>query len=300
MIHLFYNELYHLDLPIDHRFPMLKYPLIQEQLLYEETFETHNFVSPRSATNAQIGFVHTTEYIHKLENELLSRNEIRRTGFPYSKALVQREKIIAGGTIDATYSALQHRIAFNLAGGTHHAYPEHGEGFCIFNDIAIAATEYRTHNPNHPILIIDLDVHQGNGTAHIFKNTPEVFTFSIHGAKNYPLHKEKSDLDIAVEEGITDSQYLALVSLHVNQLIQNHKPQMVYYLAGVDILNTDKLGKIGVSKATCRERDIIVLQQLRKHNIPVVVVMGGGYAHRLADIVDAHCNTFRVAKNIFE
>ncbi|MFO7863027.1 MAG: histone deacetylase [Salinivirgaceae bacterium] len=300
MIHLYYNELYHLDLPADHRFPMQKYPLIQEQLLYEETFDACNFVSPKPASNIQIGRVHTTEYIKKLENGLLTRKEIRRTGFPYSKALVQREKTISGGTIDATSSALQQGIAFNLAGGTHHAYPDHGEGFCLFNDIAIAATEYRIQNPNHRTLIIDLDVHQGNGTAHIFQNTPEIFTFSIHGAKNYPLHKEKSDFDIAVNEDITDSQYLELVSLHTNQLIKSHKPHIVYYLAGVDILNTDKLGKIGVSKATCRERDIIVLEQLHKHSIPVVVVMGGGYAHRLADIIDAHCNTFRVAKTIYE
>jgi acetoin utilization deacetylase AcuC-like enzyme len=300
MIKVFCNDNYHLELPPNHRFPMEKYRLIQEQLLYEGTFTTEQFISPQPAKYEQINRVHIAEYINKLEKGLLTKHEIRRSGFPYSKALVIREKLITGGTIEATKSALEYGVAFNLAGGTHHAYPDHAEGFCIFNDIAVAATDYIHYNPNHKVLIIDLDVHQGNGTAYIFQNESRVYTFSMHGAKNYPLHKEKSDLDIELPDDITDEQYLELVKTNVYQLIESVKPNFVYYLSGVDILANDTLGKVSISMSACRERDIIVFEALYNKSLPVAVSMGGGYADRIRDIVEAHCNTYRVASNIYD
>ncbi|PLX18570.1 MAG: histone deacetylase [Salinivirgaceae bacterium] len=300
MIEVFCNDHYHLELPPNHRFPMEKYRLIQEQLIFEGSFTSEQFVSPEAATFEQINRVHNAEYIEKLEKGLLTKHEIRRSGFPYSKDLVIREKLITGGTINATKSALENGVTFNLAGGTHHAYPDHAEGFCIFNDVAVAASEYLNINPTHKVLIIDLDVHQGNGTAFIFQNEPRVFTFSMHGAKNYPMHKEKSDLDIELPDDITDEQYLRLVKSNVNQLIEFVKPDFVYYLSGVDILVNDTLGKVSISMAACRERDIIVFEALHQKGLPVAVSMGGGYANRIRDIVEAHCNTYRVAKHIFE
>jgi acetoin utilization deacetylase AcuC-like enzyme len=300
MIKVFCKDEYHLELPPNHRFPMEKYRLIQEQLIFEGTFTEQQFISPNPATFDQLTRVHEKEYIKKLENGLLTKHEIRRSGFPYSKALVTREKLITGGTIDATQAALENGIAFNLAGGTHHAYPDHAEGFCIFNDIAVAASDYLNDNPSHKILIIDLDVHQGNGTAFIFKNESRVFTFSMHGARNYPLHKEKSDLDIELQDDISDKDYLKLVETNVKQLIEDVHPNIVYYLSGVDILINDTLGKVSISMAACRERDIIVLEALHKNDIPCVVSMGGGYAKRIRDIVEAHCNTYRVAANIYD
>lgn len=213
--------------------------------------------------------------------------------------MVEREILITGGTIDATRNAMQNGIAFNLAGGTHHAYPDHGEGFCIYNDIAIAAKNYLKENPNHRILIIDLDVHQGNGTAHIFKNEPRVFTFSIHGEKNYPLHKEQSDRDIPLPEETNDTTYLNIVRTNTEELVNKVSPHMVYYLSGVDILDNDKLGKLNISLNAVKERDSIVLSHLQLQRIPVAVAMGGGYSSRLRDIIEAHCNTYRVAKDLF-
>lgn len=299
MIRIFFNEHYHLELPPGHRFPMDKYRLTREQLIYEGTFTKSQFISPKAVTRARLEAVHDKNYIDKLNNGALSHREIRRSGFPYSKALVRREEMITGGTIEATYSALQSGVAFNLAGGTHHAYPDHAEGFCIYNDIAVAAVDYLKHFPGHRILIIDLDVHQGNGTAYIFRNKRSVFTFSMHGHKNYPLHKEKSDLDISLNDTTTDSQYLEILYDNLPGLIEKIKPDLVFYQSGVDILVNDKLGKVSISIAACRERDMMVFEMLSQKNIPVAVSMGGGYSERMRDIVEAHCNTFRVANNIY-
>lgn len=296
---LFYDERFHLKLPEGHRFPIEKYPLIKQQLIYEGSFTESDFVLPKMATEQQLARVHEMEYIEKINTGTLSKSEIRRMGFPYSTALAEREKLITGATIDATYSAINKGIAFNLAGGTHHAYPDHGEGFCIFNDIAVAASDYIHHHPTHKVLIIDLDVHQGNGTAHIFANESRVFTFSVHGEKNYPLHKENSDRDIALPENTTDTQYLHIVNEQVTELVDFLKPDFVYYLAGVDIFENDKLGRLNISLPAIKQRDTIVFEILQKRKISVAVSMGGGYAHRLRDIVEAHCNTYRVAKALY-
>ncbi len=299
MIQIFFNDQYHLDLPEGHRFPMDKYRLIKSQLVYEGTFDEEHFTSPLPASYNQLIRVHEPGYIEKLNHGTLTRHEIRRMGFPYSKALVAREEVITGGTIDATYKALENGVSFNVAGGTHHAYPDHGEGFCIYNDIAVAAMDYLQKYPNHQILIIDLDVHQGNGTAKIFQENDQVFTFSMHGAKNYPLHKENSDLDIALPYTTTDLEYLNLLKTNLNRLIEIVRPDLVYFQSGVDILANDLLGKVSISMAACRDRDIMVFQKLVARGIPVAVSMGGGYSSRLRDIVEAHCNTYRVAEHFY-
>ncbi|HKK60300.1 MAG TPA: histone deacetylase [Salinivirga sp.] len=300
MIQIFFDEKYHLELPPKHRFPMDKYRLTKAQLIYEGTFTESNFISPKPATQKQLVAIHDQAYIDKLNSGNLTRHEIRRSGFPYSRDLVLREESITGGTIAATYAAMKEGVSFNLAGGTHHAYPDHAEGFCIYNDIAVAARDYLHKFPNNQILVVDLDVHQGNGTAHIFKDEPRVFTLSVHGEKNYPMHKEQSDLDIPLSDTTTDRQYLEIVQENLVELIDRVKPDFIYFQSGVDILVNDKLGKVSISMSACRERDMIVFETLYTKGIPTAVSMGGGYADRLRDIVEAHCNTFRVAKHLYE
>jgi acetoin utilization deacetylase AcuC-like enzyme len=213
--------------------------------------------------------------------------------------LIKRGKVIAQGTVDCAYFAKVDGVALNVAGGTHHAYADRGEGFCVFNDIAIASNLLLHRKDASQILVIDLDVHQGNGTAHIFKNEKRVFTFSMHGERNYPLRKEKSDLDIGLPDGTKDEFYLQQLKSVLPSLIEKIQPDMIFYLSGVDVLESDKLGRLSLSKKGCKERDRFVLNLCKESRIPVAVSMGGGYSHRIADIVDAHCNTFRLAQEIF-
>jgi acetoin utilization deacetylase AcuC-like enzyme len=243
---------------------------------------------------------HTEEYVNKLLNQTLSPAEIRRIGFPQSPELVNRELIITQGTIDATQYALENGVSLNVAGGTHHAFADRGEGFCLLNDMAIAANYLLREKQSKKILIIDLDVHQGNGTAHLMQNEPRVFTFSMHGAANYPFHKETSDLDIPLADGTDGKTYLAILSDVLPKLFKDVKPDFVFYLSGVDILSTDKLGKLAVSLEDCKQRDRMVFQQAKSLDIPVVVALGGGYSPDIKVIVDAHCNTFRLAMDIFD
>ena len=207
--------------------------------------------------------------------------------------------MINQGTIDCAEYALQYGIAMNIAGGTHHAFTDRGEGFCLLNDIAMAAHYLLNHKNFSKILVVDLDVHQGNGTAQIFRNDPRVFTFSMHGAHNYPLQKEKSDLDIPLPDGTDDTFYLNLLKKHLPQIIDDFEPEFVFFQSGVDVLATDKLGKLGMTIAGCKERDRIVLTTCKQNNLPVVASMGGGYSERIAYIVDAHANTYRLAQSIF-
>jgi acetoin utilization deacetylase AcuC-like enzyme len=244
-------------------------------------------------------YTHDKAYLDKLLQQKLSPSEQRKIGFPQSPALIQRELIIAQGTIDAALYALNNEIALNIAGGTHHAFAERGEGFCILNDIAIAANYLLRTQLRSKILIIDLDVHQGNGTAKLMENEPRVFTFSMHGAANYPFHKEKSDLDIGLQDGTTSDVYLSLLGEALPNLIESVQPDFAFYLAGVDILSTDKFGKLKVSIEGCKQRDAFVFALLKKHQIPVTVVLGGGYSPDVKIIVEAHCNTFRLAVELF-
>lgn len=299
MLKIAWSEIYVHPLPPEHRFPMEKYALLPEQLLYEGTIRAENFFKPSNLREANILATHTQEYWQRLKNLQLSKAEIRATGFPLSEALVARETMIAQGTIQCAEFALQYGIAFNVAGGTHHAFTNRGEGFCLLNDIAIAANYLLMNKLAKKIIVIDLDVHQGNGTAEIFRNQAEVFTFSMHGEKNYPLRKEKSDLDIGLPDGATDAYYLKILQDILPQLIDNQQPDFLFYLAGVDVLATDKLGRLGMSREGCKKRDAFVLNLAKKYNLPICVSMGGGYSPKISDIVEAHANTYRLAQEIF-
>jgi len=282
-----------------HRFPMIKYELIPEQLLYEGLINSDSFFSPKKLDEDIILLTHEQNYWDRLRDLKLSDAEIRRSGFPLSASLVERETRIARGTIDGSIYALEHGIAFNIAGGTHHAGSNWAEGFCLLNDQAIAANYLLNRFLASRILIIDLDVHQGNGTAEIFKNEERVFTFSIHAEKNFPFRKERSNLDIGLQDGISDNEYLNLLTTNLNTVIESFKPDFIFYLAGVDVLATDKLGKLNLSRNGCKQRDRMVLSYCRSLKIPVQVSMGGGYSPKITDIVEAHCNTFRVANDLY-
>jgi acetoin utilization deacetylase AcuC-like enzyme len=299
MLKIAWSEIYAHPLPENHRFPMIKYNLIPEQLTYEGTVTDDNFFEPVPLEEEYILNTHDETYWHRLKYRLLSRSEIRRTGFPMSEQLIQREITIMQGTLQAALYALEYGVAFNIAGGTHHAFTDRGEGFCLLNDIAIAANYLLEQGHVSKVLVVDLDVHQGNGTAQIFRDKPEVFTFSMHGAKNYPMHKEESDLDIALPDGTEDDAYLTQLTENFYRLLDKVQPDFVLYQSGVDVLKSDKLGRLGMSIAGCRERDRIVLKRCKQYGIPVALSMGGGYARQIAHIVEAHANTYRLAQEIF-
>lgn len=299
MVKIAWHPLYAHPLPEGHRFPMLKYELIPEQLLHQGMITDHNLFEPGLLTDDIILLSHQKEYWTQLKELSLPEKEQRRIGFPLTRQLVEREVRIAKGTIDGALYAQQFGIAFNIAGGTHHAGSNWGEGFCLLNDQAIAANYLLNKGLANRILIIDLDVHQGNGTAEIFCNEPRVFTFSMHGEKNFPFRKEQSDLDISLEDGIRDEGFLAKLNSAL-PLLLGQKPDFIFYLSGVDVLESDKFGKLALSKKGCRERDRIVLQFCKDNNLPVQVSMGGGYSPNIKDIVDAHCNTFKIGLDIFE
>lgn len=300
MIKIAYHPIYAHPLPEGHRFPMLKYELIPAQLLHIGAITQENLFAPEPVVEQEILSTHDADYWRSLRDLTLPAKEQRRIGFPLSAQLVERELRITQGTILGTQYALQSGISFNVAGGTHHAGSNWGEGFCLLNDQAIAANYLLRNEICLRILIIDLDVHQGNGTAEIFKKEPRVFTFSMHGDKNFPFRKEKSDLDLPLADGTSDDAYLDLLSQTLPEIIKSFQPEFVFYLAGVDVLETDKLGKLKLSKSACVERDRIVFKVCRAQNLPVQVSMGGGYSADIKDIVDAHCNTFRAGIDIFE
>jgi acetoin utilization deacetylase AcuC-like enzyme len=295
-----YNPLYVHPLPEGHRFPMIKYELIPRQLLHEGTIGLENIFSPLPCPDEVILWTHTREYLDKLKNQTLSAKDQRQIGFQQSEQLTLRELIITQGTIDCCLHALKHGVALNVAGGTHHAYAAKGEGFCLLNDFAVAANYLLRKELARQILIIDLDVHQGNGTASIFADEPRVFTFSMHGEHNYPFHKEKSDWDISLKDGTDENTYLQFLDDALNKLIDSVKPDFAFYLSGVDILNTDKFGRLNITLSGCRQRDEMVFNYLHHEQIPCAVAMGGGYSADTKTIVEAHCNTFRTAKEQFE
>ncbi len=299
MLKIAYHPIYKHPLPEGHRFPMLKYDLLPQQLLHEGTCTPENFFEPEIPNDKYVVAVHDPEYFYDLLNIKLSQKAARKIGFPLSEDLVARERIIADGTMKAAELALTHGIAMNIAGGTHHAYTDRGEAFCMLNDQAIAARYLQTKGLAEKILIVDLDVHQGNGTAEIFQNDPTVFTFSMHGAGNYPFKKEKSDLDIPLQKGTLDATYLSILRETLPKLIAMEKPDFIFYLCGVDIIATDKLGTLGLTIDGCRLRDEFVLNTCLQHQIPVQCSMGGGYSPNIKTIIDAHANTFRTAQQIF-
>jgi len=299
MLHIAFDACYAHPLPEKHRFPMLKYELLPKQLLHEGTCVPDQFFSPKPIHKDIVLRVHTLSYYDQLCGLTLSKSEVRGLGFPLSKELVHREHVIAQGTTDGAAFALKHGIAMNIAGGTHHAYADRSEAFCMLNDQAIAAQWLLDNGKANKILILDLDVHQGNGTAAIFSNHEKVFTFSMHGEKNYPFRKEKSDWDIALADQTDDATYKKILADSLDDLYQNVQPDFVFYLCGVDVIAQDKLGRLGLSVLGCKQRDEMVLQWCRRHALPVQCSMGGGYVPEISVLVEAHANTFRLAQDIY-
>jgi acetoin utilization deacetylase AcuC-like enzyme len=299
MLHVAWSPEFVLPLPEGHRFPMQKYAWIPEQLCYEGIINESDLKRPEIAVAEQLLWTHDRAYLDRLRQQKLTAAEIRKIGFPLSEALVEREFRILQGTLDCAYAALKSGVALNVAGGTHHAFADRGEGFCVLNDIAFAANVLLHEKKVSKVLVVDLDVHQGNGTAALFQTKPEVFTFSMHGEKNYHMHKEQSDLDIELPDGCTDTYYLNTLKEHLPRLLDLQEPDFIFYQAGVDILETDKLGRLALTQNGCLERDRFVFEQCKQYRIPVAVSMGGGYSPELNTIVQAHVNTFRQALSIF-
>ncbi|PQJ75590.1 histone deacetylase family protein [Polaribacter gangjinensis] len=299
MLKIAFHPIYKHPLPEGHRFPMEKYDLLPQQLVYEGTCKTANFFEPEIPNYKHFFTVHNSDYFFELLNGTLSQKAARKIGFPLSDMLIKREMIIADGTMKASEFAIQFGIAMNIAGGTHHAFSNRGEAFCMLNDQAIGAKYLQNKQLANKILMVDLDVHQGNGTAEIFQNDETVFTFSMHGKSNYPFQKEKSDLDIALENNTNDETYLSILKETLPKLIHQEKPDFMYYLCGVDVIATDKLGKLSLTIEGCKERDRFVLQTCFDDKIPVMCSMGGGYSPDIKTIVEAHANTFRLAQEIY-
>ena len=299
MLKISFNQKYIYPLDENHRFPMIKYELIPEQLIRENTCNNDNFFSPKTILDENVLLTHDKEYYHKLVSQNLSKSELRPIGFPMSNDLVEREKINSQGTIQGAIYSIKNKVSMNIAGGTHHAFYDRGEAFCMLNDQAIAANYLIKKGFFRKILIVDLDVHQGNGTASIFQNINDVFTLSFHGKNNYPFKKEKSDIDIEFENGTDDKFYLKKLKNILPKTIDEFKPEFIFYLSGVDVMENDKLGKLSLSLEGCKARDRYVLELCKKNNIPLQISMGGGYSFELKNIIEAHSNTFRLAQEIF-
>jgi len=298
MIKVAWHPDYIAPLPDKHRFPMEKYDLIPSQLIHHGIIESKQLFQPDIISEMDILNVHDEKYLRDLETGSLNPKAVRKLGLPLTPLMVEREKRIMQGTLDNAISALDTKVSFNIAGGTHHSYRDSGEGFCLLNDIAIAA-QYLLNEKGLRSLVVDLDVHQGNGTAKIFENESNVFTFSMHGEKNYPLKKDSSDLDIGLPDHINDKEYLSILDRKLNEVLDQFQPDFIFYQSGVDPLESDKLGRLSLTKKGLLERDQFVFKKCDLNNIPVAVSMGGGYSPDISDIVDAHCQTFEAAMNLF-
>ncbi|HZI18896.1 MAG TPA: histone deacetylase [Pyrinomonadaceae bacterium] len=296
---VWYSPRYYADIGEGHVFPIRKFELVRDRLLAEGTLAPHEVCEPREAALADVLLVHTEDYVTRLRAGALTAREVRRLGLPWSKALVRRSFLATSGTINAARCALEEGVASNLAGGTHHAFPDRGEGFCVLNDVAVAVRVLRRDGLARRAAVVDLDVHQGNGTAAIFEGDETAFTFSMHGAKNYPLFKLRSTLDVELPDGTGDDEYLDSLARNLPRVL-GHAPEVVFYLAGADPFEGDKLGRLALTKAGLRERDEMVLQACRERGLPVATVMSGGYAADIADTVEIHCNTLRAAKSVFK
>jgi len=293
-----YSPRYYADIGEGHVFPIRKFELVRDRLLREGTLAAGEIVEPYPAAVEDVLLVHTEDYVTRLRAGALTERELRRLGLPWSKALVRRSFLATSGTINAARAALSGGVASNLAGGTHHAFADRGEGFRVLNDVAVAARVLLRDRLVRRVGVVDLDVHQGNGTATIFEGDPAVFTFSMHGAKNYPLQKARSSLDVELKDGTGDGEYLEALARHLPTVFA-HEPDLVFYLGGADPYAGDKLGRLGLSIAGLRARDELVLGECRGRGVPVATVMSGGYAADISDTVEIHCNTVRAAKSIF-
>jgi acetoin utilization deacetylase AcuC-like enzyme len=288
----FYSPNYYADIGDGHIFPIRKFELVRDRLLQEGTLKREELVEPAPASIADVLQVHTEDYVTRLCEGRLSNQEIRRLGLPWSESLVRRSFYAVGGTIAAAREALETGIGSNLAGGTHHSFADRGEGFCVLNDVAVAIRTLQRDLRLQRSAIIDCDVHQGNGTATIFAGDSEVFTFSIHGAKNYPLFKARSTLDVGLDDGTADDSYLSTLAASLPAVF-SHQPDIIFYLGGADPYVGDKLGRLSLSIAGLRARDQMVLHACKDREIPVVTVMSGGYGEAISDTVEIHCNTIR-------
>ncbi len=298
MMLVFYTTRYYADIGEGHVFPIRKFELVRDRLLDEKTVSQAEFVEPLPAAVADVLLVHTEDYVTRLRAGALTERELRRLGLPWSKALVRRSFLAAGGTLAAAKWALANNVASNLAGGTHHAFADRGEGFCVLNDVAIAIRVLRREKLIERAGIIDCDVHQGNGTATIFAGDTNVFTFSMHGAKNYPLFKATSTLDVELPDKTSDAEYLATLAEHLPRVFAL-RPDIVFYLGGADPFAGDKLGRLALSIEGLRARDEMVLAECRARRVPIVTTMSGGYAADINDTVEIHCNTIRAVRKIY-
>ncbi|UNU73699.1 histone deacetylase [Moraxella nasovis] len=298
MLKIAHSPLFCHPLPMGHRFPMAKYDLIPKKLINDGVIRADNLFHPQMLSESEILSTHSNDYWHKLKTGTLSDKEIRKIGLPMSAQLVKRERYITHATYECALYALQYGISLSTSGGTHHGFADHGEGFCVFNDVCVASNLLLQRGQARQILSVDLDVHQGNGNASIMANNPSVFIFSMHGKKNYPFIKPPSDLDIELADGTGDDEYLQILTDTLPNLIKQTNPDIIFYQAGVDVLATDKLGKLSLTMAGCHERDEIVLTTAYQFGVPVVVVMGGGYSDDVNVVVDGHCGVFRVASGL--
>ncbi len=296
---VFYSPRYYAEIGEGHVFPIRKFELVRDRLLKEGTLAPADLIEPQPAATADVLLVHTEDYVTRLRAGTLTEREIRRLGLPWSKSLVRRSFLAVSGTIGAARAALDEGIGANLAGGTHHAFPDRGEGFCVFNDVAIAIRALRRDGLVWRAGVVDCDVHQGNGTAVIFAGDDETFTFSMHGAKNYPLFKARSTLDVELPDKTGDEDYIRALEQHLPQVFAR-EPQIVFYLAGADPFERDKLGRLALSMEGLRARDEIVLREAKRSGVPIITVMSGGYAADVNDTVEIHCNTIRAARKVFD
>ncbi len=297
---VFYSDQFVLPLPEGHRFPMNKYSMLRERVERADICGPGELRLPHAVTDEEILRAHAPDYLNKVVTGTLTDKEIRRIGFPWSERMVERSRRASGGTLDACRAALEEGIAANLAGGTHHAFAGSGEGFCVLNDSAIAARALRAEGLVDKVAVLDTDVHQGNGTACILRGDPHVFTFSIHGAKNYPFHKEESDLDVPLADGTDDDAFLAALSGALDRVLDPTSWDLAIFLAGADPFEDDKLGRLSVTKEGLASRDQMVLEACRERGIPVAVTMAGGYAKDVGDTVDIHFQTIQRAANMRE
>ena len=298
-MHASYSDRYVIKLPDNHRFPIIKYSMIRDRLVAGGTLGPGQVVEPELAAREDILLVHSADYYDRLACGQLTPREVRRLGLPWSEALVSRSRFSVAGTVAAARAALVEGAAANLGGGTHHAFADHGEGFCVLNDIAIAIRLLRAEGLIRRACVIDCDVHQGNGTAHIFADDPEVFTLSLHGEKNYPLVKQQSTLDVGLDDGTRDKEYLDALARALPRAVERFRPDIIFYQAGVDPYEGDRLGRLALTLDGLRERDLMVFNHCMKNSIPTVITLGGGYSSEVADTVEAHCNTIRAARSVF-
>ncbi len=294
-MHVWSSAKYTFPLPSGHRFPIAKYALLRQRVIDEGIVPPERVHDPSPASRDDLLLVHTPDYVDRFTAGQLARDEERRLGFPWSSALVERSCRAAGGTLEAAASALEDGVAMNLAGGTHHAFPSHGEGFCVFNDVAIAVRALQRDGRISRAAIVDLDVHQGNGTHEVFSGDDSVFTFSMHGRKNYPFHKVPGSLDVELDDGTGDDEYLSLLARALPTALERARPDLVVYLAGADPYAGDRLGRLSLSFGGLARRDAFVLEQCREVGLPVVVTIAGGYSEPIVDTVTIHAATARIA-----